>query len=236
MGCGASKESSVLQTTIPKDEKKESIVFSEKEILPGIKGKESKAAVCFEIPLEDLSCNTLNSLSKNSLPKLTEDVSSKLANTEERWKELENKKSIRKKGDKPILSSSKKDAADLAKKLEEKENQAAMNRIKEKEKLAKKIAAQEQRARLVLERKKQINQDDERFSVGGENESSSSQRSSDQSCSDSASSRGSSNSLETETTDVDDRDESSVSCESSPEPIKKFKNTRGNERKTPITL
>ena len=208
--------SSVVETTMPKDKKKDVIFHAEKEILPGIKGKETKATVCFEIPLEDLSNNTLagskNSLAK-SLPKLSQDLNAKLANAEERWKELDSK-SKRKKGDKPVLSSAKKNDHDLAKKLEEKENQAALNRLKEKEKLAAKIAAQEERKRQVLERKK-ILQDDDRVSVGGENESSA--RSSNQSLISSASG----NSTTSESTEIE---EQSDSYASSPESLKKISN------------
>lgn len=208
--------SSVVETTIPKDKKKDVIFHAEKEILPGIKGKETKAAVCFEIPLDDLSNNTLagskNSLAK-SLPKLSQDFNAKLANAEERWKELDSK-SKRKKGDKPVLSSSKKKDPDLAKKLEEKENQAALNRLKEKEKLAAKIAAQEERKRQVLERKKVL-QDDDRVSVGGENESST--HSSNQSLESSASG----NSTASESTEIEEQSESYAS---SPESIKKIRN------------
>lgn len=221
MGCGASKVSSVVETTIPKDQKKDVVFHAEKEILPGIKGKETKAAVAFEIPLDDFSNSTLAGSSKNSLakslPKLSQDFNAKLANAEERWQELE-KKSTRKKGDKPVLSSSKKNDPDLAKKLEEKENQAALNRLKEKERLAAKIAAQEERKKQVLERKKLL-QEDEKYSVGGENESST--RSSSQSL-ESTRSSGSSKSIETETTDVEEQDESSYA--SSPESIKKIRN------------
>ena len=98
MGCGASKEASVIQTTIPKndDSKEKAVMFIvEKGVLPGIKVKSSQTAVCFEIPLEDLATNSVNTLknsisnSKNSLPKMglsNEDIHSKLANAEERWK------------------------------------------------------------------------------------------------------------------------------------------------------
>ena len=157
---------------------------------------------------------------------------------------MENRKSKRKKGDRPVLSSSTKDDPKLLeKKLKEKEIQAALNRQKEKEKLAAKIAAQEERARLVLERKKllQDSNQEERLSVGGENDSSqSSQSASDQSstrdsvshqsCSDSNASSRNSQSLDTETTDVDDRDESSTSLESSPIIIKKDFRNKTQER------
>ena len=61
-------------------------------------GKETKAAVCFEIPLENLVAESHNTLkngsigaSRNSLPKVAlsnEDIQNKLANAEERWKVL----------------------------------------------------------------------------------------------------------------------------------------------------
>jgi hypothetical protein len=212
MGCGASKESSVVQTTLPKEDKKEFVFHAEKEILPGIKGKETKAAVCFEIPLDNISNNTLAGSLSKSLPKLSQDLS-KLANTEERWKELDSPK-MRKK---PVLSSSKKVAP---MKLEDKEKSAALNRQREKERLTAKIAAQEERKRLVLERKKLL-QDDENFercSVGGENQSSSA-CSSSQSLESSRS--GSGKSTLTETTDVE---EGIDSYASSPESIKKIGN------------
>ena len=211
MGCGASKETSVVQTTLPKEDKKEFVFHAEKEILPGIKGKETKAAVCFEIPLDNFSNNTLSGSLSKSLPKLSQDLS-KLANTEEIWKELDSSK-MRKK---PVLSSSKKV---VPKKLQDKEKSAALNRQREKERLAAKIEAQEERKRLVLERKKLLQDDDnfERCSVGGENQSSA--RSSGQSLESSRS--GSGKSYQTETTDVE---ESVDSYASLPESIKKIGN------------
>ena len=156
-------------------------------------------------------------------------------------KELDAKKDARKKGVRPPLTSSKKESPEaLKQKLLEKEAQAALNRQKEKEKLAAKIAAQEERAKRVLERKKQqvetgSDDSDGKLSYGGEkdsadgsssNESRSRPNSSEaESGDDQASPRsGSAKSSDTDTTDVaDDEDASSPaeSVEDSPVMIKK---------------
>jgi hypothetical protein len=81
---------------------------------------------------------------------------------------------MRKKGDKPTLSSSKDVTQDpmlLKKKLLEKEAQAAKNRLREIEKLQSKLAKQEERAKKVQERKKQLGRgsnDELNLSWGGE--------------------------------------------------------------------
>ncbi|KAJ3413425.1 hypothetical protein HDV05_008066 [Chytridiales sp. JEL 0842] len=159
-------------------------------VVPSIAAAETgstdkKKPIAFEIPLdEDLKAPKSGELEgkapmKVSLPKLNIDekeIMAKLANSESRWKEMDEaqaERSMRKKGDKPALSSSKdtsQDPALLKKKLLEKEAQAAMNRLREIEKVQSKLAKQEERAKKVLERKKMLGQgeDELNLSWGGE--------------------------------------------------------------------
>ncbi|KAJ3233572.1 hypothetical protein HDU81_002128 [Chytriomyces hyalinus] len=112
---------------------------------------------------------------KLSLPKLdlsSRDIMAKLANTEERWKDLERQEIRRKRKSKPSLTSSSQttlgangrpmtaaestDPAELKQRLLDKEARAAARRARELLKLQNKLAKQEQHARQVQERKKKL--------------------------------------------------------------------------------
>ncbi|KAJ3073312.1 hypothetical protein HK102_006031, partial [Quaeritorhiza haematococci] len=148
-----------------------------------------KQAVAFEIPLDDLvasSENTLNNADRStsakvSLPKLhltPHDLQAKLANTEARWKDLEQEQADRvaakRRKNKPPLSKKREsDPTLLKRKLLEKEAHAAQNRAREMSKLQAKLARQEQHARRVQERKRALGKgSNEHLNVswGGEND------------------------------------------------------------------
>ncbi|KAI9346417.1 hypothetical protein DFJ73DRAFT_761290 [Zopfochytrium polystomum] len=156
-----------------------------KEVVPSIQGKKVEGpitkAVAFEIPLDedpkmirqDDSAASL-SASRPSLPKLSIDVAAKLANTEARWKDIEQAREVKRaahRRTKPSLSSSQnhpthppdENPIALKQRLLEKEAHAAQNRLREIEKLQSKLARQEERARRVLARKRML----ERSSGGG---------------------------------------------------------------------
>ncbi|KAJ3199696.1 hypothetical protein HK099_003046, partial [Clydaea vesicula] len=158
--------------------------------------------VAFEIPIdveffEPVKEETLNknntdknnskevvsNIIKVSLPKLNitpVELQSKLANTEEKWKDMEKKlaykKDLKKKThhEKPVLTrkSKKLGSTELKEKLLLKEAQATKNRIKEMEKLQAKLQKQEEHAKQVLERKKALGRSSEdnfsHISFGGE--------------------------------------------------------------------
>ncbi|KAI8928296.1 hypothetical protein BC831DRAFT_449349 [Entophlyctis helioformis] len=153
-------------------------------------------SVAFEIPLDNLTAvrksltdasaplpavgkSVHASATKLSLPKLhlsDKDLQEKLANTEARWKDLEDESDNRRrrKGDKPQLVSRNKEAdpESLKRRLLEKEAAAALNRQREIEKLQAKLARQEEHARRVQERKRALggggSNEDLRLSWGGE--------------------------------------------------------------------
>ncbi|KAI8616428.1 hypothetical protein BC830DRAFT_1167805 [Chytriomyces sp. MP71] len=127
---------------------------------------------------------------KLSLPKLAiseRDIRAKLANTEERWKDLERaqQESRRKRKSKPSLTSQTTaaatgrpmtagevaDPAELKQRLLEKETRATARRARELSKLQSKLAKQEEHAKLVQERKKKLGKhsnEDLNLSWGGE--------------------------------------------------------------------
>ncbi|KAJ3103048.1 hypothetical protein HDU97_010404 [Phlyctochytrium planicorne] len=118
---------------------------------------------------------------KGSLPKLglsEHDIRAKLANTEARWKDLEEKQAERRqhrrKGAKPTLSTNTKKTVDpetLKRRLQEKEAHASENRKREINKLQSKLARQDEHARKVQERKKalgRLSNEDLNLSWGGE--------------------------------------------------------------------
>ncbi|KAJ3228892.1 hypothetical protein HDU78_009496 [Chytriomyces hyalinus] len=112
---------------------------------------------------------------KLSLPKLdlsSRDIMAKLANTEERWKDLERQEIRRKRKSKPSLTSASQttlgangrpmtaaeatNPAELKQRLLDKEARAAARRARELLKLQNKLAKQEEHARQVQERKKKL--------------------------------------------------------------------------------
>ncbi|KAJ3242855.1 hypothetical protein HDU78_001114 [Chytriomyces hyalinus] len=127
---------------------------------------------------------------KLSLPKLdlsNRDIMAKLANTEERWKDLERQEIRRKRKSKPSLTSASQTAlgangrpmtaaestnpAELKQRLLDKEARAAARRARELLKLQNKLAKQEEHARQVQERKKKLGRlsnEDLNLSWGGE--------------------------------------------------------------------
>ncbi|KAI9352093.1 hypothetical protein BDR26DRAFT_1003123 [Obelidium mucronatum] len=146
-------------------------------------------------PAESAS-NTAASNSNNStklaLPKLAlseRDIMAKLANTEERWKDLERAQQEshhRKRRSKPSLTSQQgqtvsaeksasvvEDSHVLKQRLLEKEARAATRRARELLKLQNKLAKQEEHAKKVQERKKKLGKlsnEDLNLSWGGEEE------------------------------------------------------------------
>ncbi|KAJ3245484.1 hypothetical protein HK104_007955, partial [Borealophlyctis nickersoniae] len=127
------------------------------------------------------------------LPKLAlseSDIKAKLANTEARWKDLENElatrrstSSLRSRRSKPKLTTTtitttttsptdQDETTTLKQRLLEKDAQAAQNRAKELSKLQAKLARQEERAKRVLERKRAMGRnassEEMRLSWGGE--------------------------------------------------------------------
>ncbi|KAJ3107392.1 hypothetical protein HDU97_004274 [Phlyctochytrium planicorne] len=129
------------------------------------------------IPLETQQRNTV----KVSLPKLglsEHDIRAKLANTEARWKDLEEKQAERRqhrrRGAKPTLSTNTKKNVDpetLKRRLQEKEAHASENRKREITKLQSKLARQDEHARKVQERKRalgRLSNEDLNMSWGGE--------------------------------------------------------------------
>ncbi|XJO75352.1 hypothetical protein BDV3_006046 [Batrachochytrium dendrobatidis] len=166
-----------------------------KPVIPSIPSENIKvdvikiAPVAFEIPLDDLARAPKKTLShsdepapassKLSLPKLymsPKDLQDKLANTEARWKDLDNESDTRrrKRGDMPQLISHKESDPDVLKRrIKEREIAAALNRQREIEKLQAKLARQEQHARRVQERKRAMgagSNEELRLSWGGEKE------------------------------------------------------------------
>ncbi|KAL2913687.1 hypothetical protein HK105_206847 [Polyrhizophydium stewartii] len=164
-----------------------------KPVIPSIPSEAAKepansTSVAFEIPLDNLMSKARRPLvdggdaapppSKLSLPKLQlseKDLQAKLANTEARWKDLDQECDTRRRrrGDMPQLASSRKEADPeaLKRRLREKEEAAALNRQREIEKLQAKLARQEQHARRVQERKKALgagSNEELRLSWGGE--------------------------------------------------------------------
>ncbi|KAJ3236465.1 hypothetical protein HDU81_010760 [Chytriomyces hyalinus] len=129
---------------------------------------------------------------KLSLPKLdlsNRDIMAKLANTEERWKDLERQEIRRKRKSKPSLTSASQtalgangrpmtaaestDPAELKQRLLDKEARAAARRARELLKLQTKLAKQEEHARQVQERKKKLGRlsnEDLNLSWGGEDD------------------------------------------------------------------
>ncbi|KAJ3294409.1 hypothetical protein HDU79_011075 [Rhizoclosmatium sp. JEL0117] len=136
--------------------------------------------------------NSSNNSTKLSLPKLAlsnRDIMAKLANTEERWKDLERAQESRhhKRRSKPSLTSQQSAAAASAEKsdaatedplvlkqrLLEKEARAATRRARELLKLQTKLAKQDEHAKQVQERKKRLGKlsaEDLNLSWGGEEE------------------------------------------------------------------
>ncbi|KAJ3280642.1 hypothetical protein HDU76_009122 [Blyttiomyces sp. JEL0837] len=160
-------------------------------VVPSIPSELISKAVAFEIPLdEDLKSrpqdddNGGSSNIRVSLPKLAlsqQDIAEKLANTEARWKHLEQARESRKqrkRGDKPELTPHKPtlrattaDPVALKRRLLEKEAQATQNRLREIEKLQLKLARQEEHARRVKDRKRamgRLSNENLNLSWGGE--------------------------------------------------------------------
>ncbi|KAJ3045935.1 hypothetical protein HDV00_006201 [Rhizophlyctis rosea] len=123
--------------------------------------------------------------SAKKLPKLgltEQDLQAKLANTEARWKDLDQRRSSgRLRGTKPKLptestttpSTVPPDPSDLKQRLLTKETLATQRRARELEKLQAKLAKQEAHARKVQERKRMLGKgsnEDLRLSWGGEKE------------------------------------------------------------------
>ncbi|KAI8848391.1 hypothetical protein BC829DRAFT_443889 [Chytridium lagenaria] len=117
---------------------------------------------------------------KVSLPKLAlseHDLQAKLANTEARWKDLEEaqaeRRNHRRRGPKPTLTHTKKevDPETLKRRLLEKEALASTNRAREITKLQTKLARQDEHLRRVQERKRalgRLSNEDLNLSWGGE--------------------------------------------------------------------
>lgn len=200
MGCGASKESTAVSPSVvdqklnPSQKSAEKTTSApsnntlSKSVIPSIaqsnKTNKIGQSIAFEIPIDDLFDDSKKPVvQRTSSGKLTQlpalslsqqDIQAKLANTEERWKDLatgDNGKNRRKKGMRPKLKSRKQeDPETLKMRLHEREVAAQQNREKEITKLQLKLARQEEHARKVLERKRAMGGEDGelRLSYGGE--------------------------------------------------------------------
>ncbi|KAH6568172.1 hypothetical protein BASA62_005639 [Batrachochytrium salamandrivorans] len=152
-----------------------------------IKAVTISAAVAFEIPLDELDKAPRKPLknpeessqvsTKLFLPKLhlsSRDLQGKLADTEARWKDLDQECDTRRRrrGDMPQLVNRKEaDPEALKRRMREREIAATLNRQREIEKLQAKLARQEQHIRRVQERKKAMgsgSNEELRLSWGGE--------------------------------------------------------------------
>ncbi|KAJ3332614.1 hypothetical protein HDU76_013656 [Blyttiomyces sp. JEL0837] len=195
-GSGGSKKGDrvvLVETNGVRDDSKMMKVPSlSRTVVPSIPSDaQFSKAVAFEIPLDEelksrphqLESTTTGNV-RGSLPKLAlsqQDIAEKLANTEARWKDLEQARESRKqrrRGDKPELTSPAKrastaDPAALKRRLLEKEAHAAQNRLREIEKLQSKLAKQEEHAKRVKDRKKalgRLSNENLNLSWGGEDD------------------------------------------------------------------
>ncbi|KAL3897941.1 MAG: hypothetical protein SGCHY_003074 [Lobulomycetales sp.] len=201
MGCGPSKNVSVAPSEAPQVDEGKTVAHSaspktvrssgelggERLKLPAI--QQTKKDIAFEIPIGEsrhIHKNSLTSaddafflpiapevLQRPSLPKLSRDSILKLADSDARWKELEENENNKKNKTRPVkrappklTSTRKRDASEIAKDLARKEAQAALNRERELEKVKSKLHKQEERAKRAKERKRIVEKQESSYSNG----------------------------------------------------------------------